>query len=75
MVVARPTRWGNPYPVEEHGQERPVELYRQLITQNRELAAAARRELAGRDRARWRPPGEPCHADVLLEIANGSDHD
>jgi hypothetical protein len=29
-----------------------------------------RRELAGRDLACWCPPGEPCHADVLLAIAN-----
>lgn len=28
-----------------------------------------RRELAGRDLACWCPPG-PCHADVLLELAN-----
>jgi len=30
----------------------------------------ARRELRGRDLACWCKPGEPCHADVLLEIAN-----
>lgn len=29
-----------------------------------------RRELAGRDLACWCKPGDPCHADVLLEIAN-----
>jgi Domain of unknown function (DUF4326) len=29
-----------------------------------------RRELAGRDLACWCPLTEPCHADVLLEIAN-----
>lgn len=27
-------------------------------------------ELRGRDLACWCPAGEPCHADVLLEIAN-----
>jgi len=30
-----------------------------------------RRELAGHDLACWCPPGQPCHADVLLELANG----
>jgi len=35
------------------------------------LAAAAREELRGKDLACWCPlDGEPCHADVLLEIAN-----
>lgn len=31
-----------------------------------------RRDLAGRDLACWCPLDQPCHADVLLEIANGS---
>jgi hypothetical protein len=29
------------------------------------------RELAGKDLACWCPLDQPCHADVLLEIANG----
>ena len=29
-----------------------------------------RRELAGKNLACWCKPGAPCHADVLLEIAN-----
>lgn len=29
-----------------------------------------RAELAGKDLACWCHPGDPCHADVLLEIAN-----
>lgn len=28
-------------------------------------------ELAGRDLACWCRPDQPCHADVLLELANG----
>ena len=28
-------------------------------------------ELAGRDLACWCPLDQPCHADVLLELANG----
>ena len=28
-------------------------------------------ELRGKDLACWCKEGEPCHADVLLEIANG----
>ncbi|MBZ8133255.1 DUF4326 domain-containing protein [Afifella sp. IM 167] len=37
------------------------------------LRAAARAELAGRDLACWCPEGQPCHGDVLLEIANGGE--
>lgn len=32
--------------------------------------AAIRAELAGHDLACWCPIGQPCHADVLLELAN-----
>lgn len=32
-------------------------------------------ELAGRDLACWCPLDEPCHADVLLEIANSASPD
>ncbi|NKR75812.1 DUF4326 domain-containing protein [Rhodococcus hoagii] len=31
-----------------------------------------RSELAGKDLACWCPLDQPCHADVLLEITNGS---
>lgn len=34
-----------------------------------------RAELAGRDLACWCPLDGPCHADVLLEIANGGARD
>jgi hypothetical protein len=33
--------------------------------------AKARANLAGKDLACWCKPGQPCHADVLLRIANG----
>lgn len=33
-------------------------------------APEIRKHLRGKNLACWCPPGEPCHADVLLEIAN-----
>ena len=33
-----------------------------------------RKALAGKDLACWCKPGEPCHADVLLRIANEPNH-
>ena len=35
------------------------------------IIADAPHDLRGKDLACWCPPGSPCHADVLLEIANG----
>lgn len=35
-----------------------------------ETFAELRRELGGRDLACWCPPDSPCHADVLLDLAD-----
>lgn len=32
-----------------------------------------RRELAGKDLLCWCPPDQPCHADVLLKLANSTE--
>jgi hypothetical protein len=32
-----------------------------------------RRELAGKNLVCWCPIGSPCHADVLLRVANGGE--
>jgi hypothetical protein len=45
-----------------------VALYREAFTPDSDWA---RSELAGRDLACWCPLDQPCHADVLLELANG----
>jgi hypothetical protein len=47
--------------------------YRQWIMQPEQahLRDAARTELRGKDLACWCPPDQPCHADVLLALANG----
>lgn len=37
------------------------------------LWAEIQAELRGKDLACWCPLDQPCHADVLLEIANGDD--
>jgi Domain of unknown function (DUF4326) len=71
VVVARPSRWGNPYRVADHGRAEAVARYRRYLADHPELAEAARRELAGKDLACWCKPGDLCHADVLLEVANG----
>lgn len=128
MIVARPSRWGNPFALGSpsglarvpavthagkpweyegrisaagmrhdyhHGGGRitivhvramtraeTVECYRALVTGGGwpidwkpngrwPNVDQIRAELAGRDLACWCPLDEPCHADVLLAIANG----
>ncbi|WP_426031927.1 DUF4326 domain-containing protein [Cypionkella sp. TWP1-2-1b2] len=73
--VDRSTRWGNPYQAGQDGdgsQEYLVSLFRDYLTRPEQatLVAAIRAELRGKNLACWCKPGTPCHADVLLEMAN-----
>lgn len=68
--VGRPTKWGNPYRVDLGNRELAVVQYRRHLELHPELVELARVELRGRDLACWCPLDAPCHADLLLEIAN-----
>jgi Domain of unknown function (DUF4326) len=73
VVVARPSRWGNPFRIGVDGDRAEcIALYRAALLANRLSFTAedARRDLAGRDLACWCRDEDPCHADVLLEVAN-----
>jgi Domain of unknown function (DUF4326) len=70
VVVSRPSRWANPYPAEVYGQDEAVRLYYEHVLTEPGLLATASVELADRDLACWCPPGEPCHADLLLYVAS-----
>lgn len=67
------------YPIDGIGAPEPVmltramvvEAFRQYIDVRPGWKEQLARELRGRDLACWCPLDEPCHADVLLEIANG----
>jgi hypothetical protein len=84
VSVARPAKWGNPFvvgcnpsqfstalPLECTSVEQAVACYRYFaetwiaITQGRWIEP-----LRGKNLACWCPLDQPCHADVLLEIAN-----
>ncbi len=84
VSVARPGRWGNPFTVgckpSEFSADMPdycetvvdaVELFRAYaetwisVTDGRWVG-----KLRGKNLACWCPLTDPCHADVLLELAN-----
>ncbi len=71
VVVTRPTKWANPYPL-ELGRDEAVRRYHEDLVTGRlgVTAEDAKRELRGRDLACYCRLDEPCHADVLLEVAN-----
>lgn len=106
VVVARPSRWGNPFKIGDTIPDLPniygvvsgvknatakqvvdafrlyapvvfvpikptAKPYRGIYTIGAEsLPNHARRMLRGKDLACWCPLDQPCHADVLLELAN-----
>ena len=74
-IVSRPSRWGNPYRVGPYTgyptAQAAVDRYRAWLAEHAELMYPIIREkLRGKDLACWCKLGDPCHADVLLEIAN-----
>jgi Domain of unknown function (DUF4326) len=77
VVVSRPTRWGNPFPVINGDRATAVTEYRQWLTGHTPSSGRLRRptrddieSLRGHDLACWCPLDQPCHADVLVEMAN-----
>lgn len=76
--VARPTKWGNPFSVAEYGRTMAVRLFREYMETAVKSGSISLDELRGKDLACWCPlinfNGDhvPCHADVLLEMANGA---
>jgi len=85
VCVDRSTKWGNPFIVGKHGtQAECVDLYKKLLgghlcitidnTQQQEIVIRHviknLHRLRGKNLACWCREGTPCHADILLEIAN-----
>ena len=72
VYVGRPTKWGNPHRAGPLPAADAVARYRaDLLTGRLSFSVEdARRELRGRNLLCWCAPGAPCHADVLLEVAN-----
>ncbi|WP_210481147.1 DUF4326 domain-containing protein [Naasia sp. SYSU D00948] len=78
LLVAQGTRWGNPFLLAADGtanRERAVLEFRQALLEGRLdiTVEDVRRQLSGQNLGCWCPLDRPCHADVLLEIANGGD--
>lgn len=78
--VARPTKWGNPFRVDlidcfsnKDAAAMFNKYLKQYLFHRRSpfsFKYADMQELRGKNLACWCKPGEPCHADVLMELAN-----
>jgi hypothetical protein len=83
VYVGRPSRWGNIWKVGQRTfADRPlfVETFTpetveakwraHVMSMDRPYVRAWLAPLCGKDLACWCPLDQPCHADVLLELAN-----
>jgi hypothetical protein len=82
VKIDRATRWGNPFVIGTDGtREECIEKYRCFVAGNapttRKDALEARAfvaehigDLKGKNLACWCPMDGPCHADILLNLAN-----
>jgi hypothetical protein len=74
VSVARPSKWGNPFRIDaRHDAAEQVRAFARWLARapaGIALARAARKELAGKSLACWCRLEQPCHADILLAVAN-----
>ena len=69
VYVGRPTKWGNPFVIGRDGDRHEVlEKYQNHLASKPGLFMSLE-ELRGKDLICWCAP-EPCHADILLVLAN-----
>ncbi len=83
LKCARPSKWGNPFIVGAHGNHQQcVDMFRAcmvaVIEKRRDVLvwpeikrmASMVRVIAGKNLACFCPLDQPCHCDVLIELAN-----
>lgn len=69
IYVGRPTRWGNPFRMDDRtSRESAVQQHREWLLKQDELLCSLW-TLRGKDLVCFCAP-KPCHADILLELAN-----
>ncbi len=78
VYVGRPSKWGNPFPFgPTYVLKTPAEsvaAYRRAVETGLACIPVwkdAIKEIRGQNLSCWCALDQPCHADVLLEIANG----
>ena len=77
VYVGRPSKWGNPFSdptILWSTCDAAVQVYKCMVgtcfLDGFPMVELAKRELRGKNLACWCPLDQPCHADVLLELAN-----
>lgn len=72
VYIGRPSKWGNPFTVKEHGYGVAIELHKEWIKEQirtGKLTKADFEELRGKRLGCFCKP-RACHGDVLAKITN-----
>ncbi len=70
VYVGRPSKWGNRFKISHDcSREDVIEDYRGWVVVEIHIGNLDIEELRGKDLVCWCAP-LPCHADILLELAN-----
>lgn len=71
VYIGRPSKWGNPYKIGEHGdRDAVINLYKEYVLNTKELMDALS-EIEGKVLGCHCHP-KPCHGDVLIELVNSN---
>jgi hypothetical protein len=69
VYVGRPSKWGNQVDYHVVGRKTAIDYYKLTISKMFN-SDHIKKELRGKNLCCWCGLGEPCHADILLKIAN-----
>jgi len=73
VYIGRPSKWGNPFSVEEYGRAEAIAKYEEYVLDNLRTGIWAEEELLeldGKILGCWCAP-KACHGDILLKIIAG----
>lgn len=72
VYVGRGSRWGNPFPVSKFGIRLSMKAYKNRMIGMERIGVLESflSPLRGKNLMCWCPLDRPCHADVLLGLAN-----
>ena len=72
ILVARPSKWGNPFKLSEYNLEECLRLYEKWLQEKLRENPSFLDPLRGKDLVCYCRLDNPCHADILLNYLNKS---
>ena len=71
IYVGRPTRYGNPYSLDDYDRTTAIDRYAKWLDDHLEKDPSFLDALLGKDLACWCRMDQPCHADILIKKMAG----